>query len=211
MSNEEWRPVRGYPHHDISSIGRLRSWLSKNGRATLSAPRIVCTWIKPNGYPFAILYRNGKRRQYFIHTLVLEAFSGPRPAGMVVRHFPDPTRTNVAITNLSWGTYKQNTNDSFEHGTFPQGARSGPAKHPELYRGEFNGRHKLTSTEALAIYCAVGKQRDIAKTFGVSQKLVLNIKKSRTWAHVTGVVSGIYERQLTAPQAEARSMRQVAV
>ncbi len=52
-----------------------------------------------------------------VHTLVLMAFAGPRPAdGMVTRHLNGDKLDNRAA-NLAWGTVQENIHDKFAHGT----------------------------------------------------------------------------------------------
>ncbi|QLF83531.1 HNH endonuclease [Gordonia phage RedWattleHog] len=74
--------------------------------------------IKPgtssNGYQLAIL--NGKAR--LIHHLVMEAFVGPRPDGADIRHWPDTSKSNNTLSNLSYGTRRQNIMDAVAAGTW---------------------------------------------------------------------------------------------
>ena len=43
---------------------------------------------------------------------------------------------------------------------------------------------KLSDAEVLEIKKAPGKQRDIAKKFGISQAMVNNIKLNKNWKHL---------------------------
>lgn len=61
-------------------------------------------------------YWLGRRRCETVHSLVLEAFSGPRPEGQVARHLNGKITDNRSI-NLQWGTVAQNVNDARRHGT----------------------------------------------------------------------------------------------
>lgn len=51
-----------------------------------------------------------------VHVLVAAAFLGPRPDGMQVRH-ADGDRFNNHLSNLCYGTSKDNTDDAIRHGT----------------------------------------------------------------------------------------------
>lgn len=57
----------------------------------------------------------GGYEDHKVHILVLEAFVGPRPDGMVGRHRNDDT-TNNALTNLCWGTRVENVQDAVRNG-----------------------------------------------------------------------------------------------
>lgn len=50
-----------------------------------------------------------------VHVLVLEAFDRPRPKGAVCRHL-DGNPINNHLSNLAWGTHKENTEDRKRHG-----------------------------------------------------------------------------------------------
>jgi hypothetical protein len=68
-----------------------------------------------NGYPNVTLSHAGKSWLRRVHTLVLDAFVGPRPQGMVCCHI-DGVRTNNLLSNLRWGTSSENNYDIVRHG-----------------------------------------------------------------------------------------------
>lgn len=63
------------------------------------------------------------RKRFLIHTLVLEAFVGPRPEGAVCCHI-DGDPTNNHVTNLRWGSYSDNNHDLVRHGTHFQASKT---------------------------------------------------------------------------------------
>jgi hypothetical protein len=183
---ERWRDVVGYEGlYKVSDRGKI-----------LSVPRVVKSkggngWqrvrggilnptIKTNGYPRLILCKNGKQKVTYVHQLVLEAFVGPCPEGMLCRHFPDPTPTNNTLRNLSWGTPKENNHDKIIHGTSGKGISKG--------RGEKNNLAKLTDDDVREIRrlykCGGYSQDAIAKKFNVVQTTVSMIVRCKGWKHV---------------------------
>ena len=56
---------------------------------------------------------NGKRKNKFVHHLVLETFVGPKPECGLARHLNDDGGDN-RLVNLCWGTYQENANDRVE-------------------------------------------------------------------------------------------------
>lgn len=108
MSSEErWLPVVGNPGYEVSDLGRVRSWKKYGG----PAPRIL-RLNAYDGYPVATMSRSQRR----VHRLVLDAFVGTRPDGMVSRHI-DGDRSNNALSNLTYGTPSENMRDRRAHGT----------------------------------------------------------------------------------------------
>lgn len=101
----EWRTIPSFPRYQISDQGDVLG------------PRGVLTrLIDACGYYRLGLYRDGKRVNCRIHTLVAEAFIGPRPDGLVVRHL-DGNHLNNHPSNLRYGTPSDNVRDSVFHGT----------------------------------------------------------------------------------------------
>lgn len=99
---EEWKPVVGYEGlYEVSDRGRVLSL----HRDQLLAPT-------PHGaYPGVTLCGRGREKRAKVHVLMLEAFVGPRPEGMVGRHLNDQKSDN-RIANLEWGTPAQNREDA---------------------------------------------------------------------------------------------------
>ena len=69
----------------------------------------------------------GGPRGRYVHQLVMEAFVGPRPAGMDTRHL-DGNPANNALANLAYGTPSENARDRRRHGT-DANARKAACKH----------------------------------------------------------------------------------
>lgn len=109
--SEEWRPVLGFEgSYEVSSLGRVAS-LPKPNRP---GRRIRATRVS-DGYADLKLWARGVSVHRKVSTMVAEAFHGPRPAGMLVRHL-DGNRLNDRPTNLKWGTYSENNSDTVAHG-----------------------------------------------------------------------------------------------
>jgi len=69
-----------------------------------------------SGYLHVTFNRSGYRTSHQVHVLVLTAFAGPRPDGMVVRHL-NGDRADNRLANLAWGTASENVHDTVRHGT----------------------------------------------------------------------------------------------
>ena len=112
----------------------------------------------------------GRPPKKYIHTLVLEAFGGPKPQGMVCRHLNGDPADN-RISNLQWGTYQQNAADAIRHGTLRRGERHGAAILNDKQAANVLAR--LQDGE-----CAAGIARDL----GVKPQVVYNIKYGNSWS-----------------------------
>jgi hypothetical protein len=102
--SEEWRTVIGHPLYMVSDFGRVYSHRSQ---------KYLRPGIASNGYPTVRL--NGKKTRT-VHSLVIEAFIGPRPDKMEVRH-KDGNRRNFVLNNLCYGTPSENQADAYRHGS----------------------------------------------------------------------------------------------
>ena len=95
---EIWKEIR--PGIEVSSKGRVRRYVEGHRDG--------------DGY---LCVSGGKRgaRRWTIHSLVAEAFLGPRPSGLVVRHRNDDKDDN-SVENLAYGTRKENAKDAKTNG-----------------------------------------------------------------------------------------------
>ena len=129
---EVWKPVLGYErHYEVSDCGNVRSvdrivtnrlGVSRNlkGRDMKIheyIPSLKVRPARPGGEPLYVrLSLDGKSRIRYVHTLVLEAFVGPRPEGMECCHNNGDCHDN-RLENLRWDTPKANGEDMVKHGT----------------------------------------------------------------------------------------------
>lgn len=111
-SSERWRPVVGFSAYEVSDGGRVR----RGGRE-------LKAFIDDKGRANVTLFRDGARALRRVHTLVLEAFVGPRPAGLIGCHRNGKPADNRAA-NLRWGTYSDNNLDAVAHGTHHEAAKT---------------------------------------------------------------------------------------
>lgn len=112
MTAETWRPVVGWPDYEVSDHGRVRSYIPFHHKPL---PRVVALGADPKGYPVARLWGGRLNRVHRrVHRLVLEAFVGPRPRGLVTRHL-NGIPTDNRLSNLRYGTYAENMADRLLH------------------------------------------------------------------------------------------------
>lgn len=169
--HERWRAVRGYRGlYSVSSFGRVKSKYGKGKYLRLLKNK--------DGYLCVNLYKKGtKMKRVFVHKLVLEAFVSSCPPGMECRHFPDRSRTNNKLENLSWVFHEINLND-----------KSIKVHDTETY-GQRHGMAKLTNRQAREIVSLKGKvlARILALRFQVHIGTIWNIWQGNNWSAITGV------------------------
>lgn len=116
---EEWRTVAEAPMYQVSDLGRVRSLHAVKG---LVAGRILTGGRHKGGYRDYHLHVDGRSPVRRLgHRLVAEAFLGPRPEGMEIRHL-DGDPTNNPVSNLAYGTRSENMQDALRHGSHPTGS-----------------------------------------------------------------------------------------
>jgi hypothetical protein len=176
----EYREIIRFPGYRFGDDGTVWSrWIRKSlGQGKGSQSILGTEWrqLRPilthnrQGYWHQLV--NLRRRHCKIHSLILEAFIGPRPPGLECRHL-DGNSMNNRLDNLCWGTQRENMADRVRHGTDG--------------RGEKNGSAKLTAGLILAIRFAAKhgwSQQKIGERLGVSQTNVGFILRGKTWKHV---------------------------
>lgn len=115
---ERWLPVVGFEDlYEVSDLGRLRSLGRVDNRGRRHAPRIMRGSPDGENYIVVVLTAKGvggapgQRFPTRMHVLVLEAFVGPRPAGMDACHAND-VPTDNRLTNLRWDLRSANHADA---------------------------------------------------------------------------------------------------
>ena len=98
-----FKPIPGFEeYYTVSDTGEVYS---------LRYNRILKTTKSGNGYRKVTLYKDDKRHERTVQSLVLLAFVGPKPPGQVILH-ADDDRTNNCLSNLSYDTQRKNLHDS---------------------------------------------------------------------------------------------------
>ena len=152
--------IRGY---SITNTGEV--WTFKQNKY----PRILKANTGKDGYlRVRMVSTEGKKVTAMIHHLVARTYIGSRPDNKVVRHI-DCNKTNNCISNLAYGTRKENTADSCINGDMSK---------------------VLSDITAMEIYnesiCETISQKDIAAKFSIHQSTVSRIKTKKIWVHVNG-------------------------
>jgi hypothetical protein len=171
--DEHFRPIDGFPGYRVSRDGEVQSRWLRAGRHS----RLTDAWLplKPIrrvwGHLKVNLSRGGRKYQRLVHRLVLAAFVGPCPEGLVCCH-GDGDPANNRVENLRWDTPQANADDTLRHGRRAVGSRC---------------NSKLTEEDVLAIrrLRAEGLPLgDLAGRFGVRKQNIQAIVYGRSWRHL---------------------------
>lgn len=117
---EQWLPIAGYEGaYEVSDAGRVRSLDRVNSRGWRLTGKVLSpARSNRHGHLHVLLCTPGVQDSRFVHTLVLEAFVGPRPPGMHACHANDEPSDN-RVENLRWDTPRANRLDSVRNGNNP--------------------------------------------------------------------------------------------
>ena len=140
---------------------------------TVIGPRgkILKTFPDRDGYRRITIYTGpGRWTQVAVHTLVAETFLGERPAWAHGVAHRDGDPANNAVTNLRWSTQTENEADK--------------AEHDRHLAGERHHQHKLTEAEVRNIRASRLSGAQLARTYGVSQTTISDVRSRKTWGHL---------------------------
>ncbi len=170
---KNWVPVPGYDHIEVSSLGQVRSTLTRDKRGHRLSIRVLKQHEMPNGYLTVTLKRPGRDGfcPVLVHRLICLGFHGQPRTGEQVRHL-DGTRKHNAALNLKWGNGVENQRDRKLHGTHLECENAPGAK--------------LSNAEVVSIRQRIRNgeiQRRIAKEFNVSTALINKVVKGKTYCH----------------------------
>lgn len=127
-AHEEWRVIPSFPDYEASSLGRIKS--HRRG-----GPKILKGRVNRFGYwQVNVINPDKVAKTRPVHSLVAEAFHGPRPEGLDVRHL-NGISTDCRPENLEYATTSQNMYDKVLHGTHMWANKTHcPQNHP--YEGD---------------------------------------------------------------------------
>lgn len=169
---EQWRDIPGWERkYQVSDMGRIRSYASRSGPPD-SAPHYLTPSIMRNGYSQVALWSNSSRVRDLVHRLVLMTFIGPRPGNMDACH-NNGIKSDNRLINLRWASRRDNHFDKKIHGTFQEGVS--------------HGMSKLNNEAVREIRASADSHAKLARRLNVSETTIADIRRGRTWRHVTPI------------------------
>lgn len=174
IQQEIWKDITGFEGlYQISSKGNCRNIIYRNQ---------LKPEVTKSGHLRVVLY-NLKRNRKLLHRLVaIEFIENPHNKPCVCHKDNDPSNNNV--TNLYWGTYKENTvqavNDGRMNSVFTKG-------HTYSGKGQNNARASFTNIQVLAIRDAIYhgySLGSIGRYFKTTKGTIWKIKAGYSWRSV---------------------------
>lgn len=167
---EDWRAVVGFEgRYEVSNLGNVRA-IPRRNRRNIKAARPKAIWT---GYLYVPLRGDGGK-DYFkaVHLLVLTAFVGPRPSGLVACH-NNGVKTDNRVENLRWDTQSNNVREGYLHGRI-------------AVHGDRHPNTKLKDDDVVAIrqLLSQGVQgKEIAARYNVCPSTISAIKTGKKRKH----------------------------
>lgn len=113
------------------------------------------------------------RFRFQVHHLVLVSHRGPRPADLCCRHLNGNSKDN-RLSNLAWGTHRENAMDREFHGT--------------QTRGETHSTARLTEEQATSVWIGINTQGlsagHFARKYGIHRETARMIARGMRWGHI---------------------------
>ena len=175
------KPIPNFPDYLISDTGIVYSNAERANRGRPKKPVLKSQWLC-RGYWAVDIQNKSIRRKAFVHHLVLETFVGHRPKGSQCRHL-DGNPLNPVLSNLKWGTRKENQMDRIIHGTDNRGSKHGMSKLTETEVKEIRDL-AISANKNIRKIDKGGNYKEIANRFNVSPSTIVHIVRGSTWSHV---------------------------
>lgn len=164
MESVVMRSIPGWDHYLAASNGAIYS-AKKPGQLRRLRPGLTS-----KGYQQVQLCKGGVCRSQLVHLLILDAFRGPRPAGMTGSHL-DGNNQNNRPSNLAWETHADNVARKVAHGTHDRGLRNSRSVMTESRLAQVRERLKAGATN-----------KTVATEFAVSATTISRIRSGRRYS-----------------------------
>lgn len=175
---EVWKNIKGYlRQYQVSNLGNVRS-LDRYCSTGFKPGIVRKQQISNSGYSFVTLWKNGKRKNKFVHRLVAETFIPNKNNKKETNHI-DGNKLNNTVSNLEWCTGSENMLHAYNLGLLSH------------YTGENSYRTKLTDEQVYQIKWIQKYEnppmkfyRELAKELGVSNGVIFKIRHNINWKHI---------------------------
>lgn len=169
---EKWKTIHGYPHYQISNLGRIRTFYVTGGRGkTSKIPSVKAISFNSSGYALVSLSQKNKRKTFLVHRLVAKTFISNRENKKEVNHLSG-NKTDNSVKNLGWCSSSENANHAYL-----TGLKVAP-------KGKNHWKAILTELQVREIRLMEKSQKEIARIFGVSQSHISDIIRMKKWKHI---------------------------
>ena len=163
---ETWKIIPGFENYKVSDMGRIKS--------SLRSKKILKPKVDKDGYRRLGLFNDKERKFLYVHRLVLMSFVG-MPLKNIQGCHNDGNPSNNKLSNLRWGTIKENYFDRYKHGTDYIGSKHPKAKLTEKDVKEILNKRKKSDLT----------HKEIGKLYGVKSSTICNICNGHIWKHLT--------------------------
>ena len=163
LEQERWKPIFGYDGmYEVSDLGRVRSL--KFGKT-----RVLRVQKHTDGYLLVVLCKYGKRKSFYVHRLVAQAFiPNDNIFNTEINHINEDKEYNK-VSNLEYcdRSYNLSYNGLRKRQYHPQPKRS---KLKDLYDKNLTYEENLEIFRAKGIECCVGTLYKLRKDLGLTKK-----------------------------------------
>jgi hypothetical protein len=173
---ERWLPVVGWEGlYEVSDQGRVKSLdrvvMQANGKTRSLRGKVLKAGVNSEGYLVVRPSRAPRVKTLKVAAIVAAAFIGPRPAGLVILH-GEGGKLDNSLSNLSYGTCKENEADKLRDGTHNRGERHACAK---LTREQVLFARKEAASKPSEVIARLAKQ------WGVHQGTLRQAVRGENW------------------------------
>ncbi len=173
---ETWKDIPDYEGlYQASNLGRIKGLNRESyqkgrwGIAFVKFPEIILKQeVKKTGYHYIGLTKNGKRKGFLVHRLVLMAFFGK--SKLQCNH-KDGNKSNNNYDNLEYCTSKENLHHCMNVLKKKIGEKSGLAK--------------IKESDAIRILKNNEPINLLANEFNMTYQAIWNIRNGKTWKHLS--------------------------